>query len=86
MFFRDRTAVYFLKYLEENKVTNGKDLGEVLKSQEGRILFSKFFSAFFFTLRVRENEWPKLGYAENIRTHIKQVILSDFAIDITFCK
>ena len=66
IFYRNRVAVYFLKYLEENDVTNGKDLGEVLNSQEGRIMFSKFFSAFFFTLRVRDDEWPKLGYVENI--------------------
>ena len=29
-------------------------------SHDGRITFSKFYSAFFFTLRVCDGEWPKL--------------------------
>ena len=64
-------------------MTTGKDLKELLNNQEGRILFAKSLSAFFFTLRVRNDEWPKLGYAENIRSNIKQMILSDFNIDIS---
>ena len=85
---RERNCKYFADYLEDkmvndkNKTVNAKDLEELLSTQEGRDVFSSHFSSFFFTLRVRDNCWPKLGYAENIRSHIKNFIIKEHRIDI----
>ena len=45
--------------------------------------FVKIHSAFFYTLRVREDEWPMLGNAEGIRSHIKSQMLMNYNIDIS---
>ena len=79
---RDRMYGYFYDFLEKNGVIEGRSLGEVLKTEEGRVNFSKMHAAFFFTLRVRDDEIPKLATAESIRSHIKIKILKDFNIDI----
>ena len=82
---RDRTFGYFEDYLgsqQENSGEAAKDLGELL-SCEGRNVFAKIHSAFFCTLRVHEDEWPLLGYAEGIQSHIKNKTLKDNAIDIS---
>ena len=66
---RERMCKHFADYLEEkmvnekNRTVVAKDLEELLSTQEGRDVFSSHFSSFFFTLRVRDNCWPKLGYA-----------------------
>ena len=76
---RDRLFDHFNIFLEKEGV---KDLGELFKDQKGRDKFSDLFAAFFFTLRVRDEERPKLGYAENIKSHIKNKILATFKVDI----
>ena len=83
---RDRTFGYFEDYLgsQQEKIWEAaKNLGELLSCEEERNMLAKIHSAFFFTLIVREDEWPMLGYAEGIRSHIKNKILKDYAIDIS---
>jgi len=77
---RDRFYDNFNTFLETKGV---KDLGELFKNQEGRNKFAELFAAFFFTLTVRDDERPKLGYAENIKSHLKNKILATFNIDIS---
>ena len=80
---RDRFYNYFYDFLEKSGFTEGKSLGEVLQTKEGRLKFSKLHATFFFTLRVRNDEIPKLATAESIRSHIKNKILKDMNIDVT---
>ena len=80
---RDRFYNYFYDFLEKSGFTEGKSLGEVLQTKEGRLKFSKLHATFFFTLRVRNDEIPKLAYAESIRSHLKNKILRLFNINIT---
>ena len=71
---RDLHFGFFEDYLASQQEKSGeaaKDLGELLSCEEGRNVFAKIHSAFFFTLRVREDEWPMLGYAEGIQSNIK---------------
>ena len=82
---RDRIFAQFNEFLLKYKVAEGggaEGLAELFKTQEGRDKFTKYYSAFFFTIRVREEEWPKLAYAESIRSHIKNKILKDVGFDI----
>ena len=70
-------------FLEKKGFTEGRSLGELLQTKEGRLKFTELHATFFFTLRVSDDEIPKLAYAEGIRSHIKNKILKDFNIDIT---
>lgn len=65
---------------EEFKVASMKEL---LSSQEGRDVFSKMLLSYFFTLRVRDgNEFPMIGYAEKLRSSIKNAIRIETTFDI----
>ena len=64
---RDRHMKYFWNYNEENLETDANDLRELFSTMEGREKFIKHLSA-FFTLHVKGDDWPKLGYVKNIRT------------------
>ena len=79
---RDRVYNHFHDFLEKNGAIQGS-LEELLKTDEGRMKFIKLHMAYFFTLRVRDDEIPKLAYAESIRSHIKNKILRLYNIDIT---
>ena len=65
---RDRNFACFKDNLTSKQE---KDLGELLICQEGRNVFAKIHSAFFYTIRVCEDKWPMLGYAKGFRSHIK---------------
>ena len=81
---RDRVYGYFNDFLKKNRVINDlEDLEELIKTKEGRAKFSKYHAAYFYSLRVRDNEFPKLATAESMRSHIKNKILKDFCIDFT---
>ena len=83
---RERLFGCFEDYLASQQEKSGeavKTLGELLKCEEGRNKFAQIHSTFFFTLRVCDDEWPMLGYAEGIRSHIKNKILKAYGIDIS---
>ena len=69
--------------LDIHRVDKTKDLAELIKTKEGRAKFSKYHAAYFYSLRVRDDEFPKLATAESIRSHIKNKILKDLCVDIT---
>ena len=83
---RQRHFGYLFDFLKKNlgdlKVPS--DLKNLLATQEGKKTFSQLLDAYFFTLRVNNDEerWPKLGYAENLRSSIKNFILAEYNIDI----
>ena len=79
---RERHVKYFSDYIEERIVTEAENLKELFSTQGGRDLFSKHFSEFFLSLRVRGGDFPKKGYAENIRSSIKANVLRDTGSDI----
>ena len=92
---RDRIFGYFSEFLKKHRVIEGhsgedlenpsvmETLKELIKTKEGRDKFSKYHAAYFYSLRVRDDEFPKLATAEAIRSHIKSKILKEICIDIT---
>ena len=65
---RDQHFACFQDYLASMQE---KDLVELFSCQEGKNVFAKIHSAFFYTIRVCEDKWPMLGYAKGFRSHIK---------------
>ena len=77
---RDQHFAFFKDYLASKQEM---DMVELLSCQEGRNVIARIHSAFFYTLRVRDDKWPMLGYAEGIRSYIKNQILKNYDIDIS---
>ena len=83
---RDRFFAGFKSYLASQQQKRGlanRPLEVLLDCEDGRKEFAQIHSSYFYTLRVRDDEWPMLGYAEGIRSHIKNQIIKDFNIDIS---
>ena len=72
--------------------SEGHDINQLMAEggDDGKKVLGKTFGRYFFTMRIKSNTgeelWPKKGYAEKVRSHIKMSISEEFQVDITDTK
>ena len=85
---KDRARAYkqFVSYVEAE---SDKKVDELIASDDGVTELGKLFSTYFFTLRVPGKKaddellWPKKGYAEKIKSHLKLSMIEHHKLDLT---
>jgi hypothetical protein len=77
---RVRDTAHFMRYFDTK--AEGVKIEEMVSTEEGRAKVTEIFSEYFVSMTIQGGELPKKGYAEKLRSNIRNGLKTDFQFDV----